>query len=239
MQLVITLDNSTRWVWQFQNEDGSIIAVSAASFPSYAVAIADAREICRHVADAPIEFASGPPRVRQSSRKHELPAQREIQARLKAFRALLEVEGLIVALQFLNRSILHRYTALYRLAGNVLESLVLIDKLDAILPSNLAVVPYSQSFCQFAIRDGLFRTENSAWDPRLDGHPAQGFINSYHGFPLVAADGSVLGTICHFDEAALALDDESFELLRLVAQILVDYLPNTGADFAPKSTSSG
>ena len=47
--------------------------------------------------------------------------------------------------------------------------MALYDKMGEITPEFLAEVPCEKSFCQFVIRDGLFRTADSAMDSRLDG----------------------------------------------------------------------
>jgi GAF domain-containing protein len=71
----------------------------------------------------------------------------------------------------------------------------------------------SRPSAQFAIRDGSFRTNDSAADPRLDGHPYQGVMVSYHGVPIMM-NGEIWGTMCHFDLAKLPLAEDEFELLR-------------------------
>lgn len=224
MHISLHLDNEGRWTWQLKDMNGQLAAVSSLFFESHPLAMANAVQTCRHLTTAPIYMdrtgLAQAPAIDDETRID--PSK--IQSTLNEFSMLLVSEGLQSALSFLNFGIVHRYTAIYRLNGQVLENVVLIDKLKEILPANLASVPYSQSFCQFAIRDGYFSTENSAWDDRLDGHPAQGVMNSYHAFPLVTDAGDVLGTVCHFDTAALALEEQDFELLRSAARIVASWL---------------
>jgi hypothetical protein len=140
--------------------------------------------------------------------------------------AALKAGGLAAALAVLNRRVAQRYSAVYRLAADGhLENVALVDKLGEPCPAYLLSVPYDVSFCQFTIKHGLFRTDNSAMDERLNGHPYQGLMNSYHAVPFLSTDGTVKGTICHFDTVALPLLDEDFELLRLAARALPIYLP--------------
>lgn len=137
---------------------------------------------------------------------------------IDAFKSTLALAGADSALGFLNAGVPHRYSAVYRLEGEVLRNVLLHDKVGEIRPSYLAEVPFETSFCQFVLRDGHFKTSDSAADRRLDGHPYQGVMVSYHGVPIVS-DGEVWGTLCHFDVAAQPLTDREFELLREAAAV--------------------
>lgn len=139
--------------------------------------------------------------------------------------AALKNGGMVAALKVLNEHVPQRYSALYWLAPDGrLVNIALVDKLDEPCPGYLASVPYEDTFCQFTIKHGQFRTSNSAVDERLQGNPYQGVINSYHSVPVISTTGQVLGTICHFDPAASSLPDEEFELLRLAARAFPEYL---------------
>ena len=59
---------------------------------------------------------------------------------------------------------------------------------------------------------------------RLDRHPYQGLMNSYHAASYMSTDGRVKGTACHFDPAPVSLSNEDFELLRLAARIFPIHL---------------
>ncbi|MDO9406191.1 MAG: GAF domain-containing protein [Polaromonas sp.] len=144
--------------------------------------------------------------------------------RLQQFSSTLDSSGLAAALAVLNGGVAHRYTALYQLQGGLLRNLELHDKQNEVRPEFLLEVPLETSFCQFVLRDGLFRTSDSGGDSRLDGHPYQGVMVSYHGVPLVDSSGGVLGTLCHFDVEALDLSDTEFELLQQAAQRLPAFL---------------
>jgi GAF domain-containing protein len=94
-----------------------------------------------------------------------------------------------------------------------------------VVPEFLKVVPFEHSFCQFVLRDGIFLTSDSAADRRLDGHPYQGVMVTYHGVPLLDNPGELFGTMCHFDVVSYELPDAELELLRLAARELPRYLP--------------
>jgi GAF domain-containing protein len=132
------------------------------------------------------------------------------------FTQILLVDGPSAALLYLNDGVPHRYSAVYRIEEATLINVALHDKAGEMRPEFLAEVPFDVSFCQFVIRDGLFRTDDSATDHRLDGHPYQGVMLSYHGVPIIW-QGEVWGTVCHFDIEARPLPAEEFDLLQAAA----------------------
>jgi GAF domain-containing protein len=143
---------------------------------------------------------------------------------LEMFSAILQAEGPAAALTYLNEGVPHRYSAVYRFAGPMLRNVLLHDKAGEMRPEYLAAVPFDKSFCQFVLRDSSFRTDDSATDPRLEGHPYQGVVVSYHSVPLVSDAGELWGTLSHFDMAPLPLSDDEFELLQGAARLLPSFL---------------
>jgi GAF domain-containing protein len=133
-------------------------------------------------------------------------------------KSTLETGGAAAALAYLNAGVPHRYSAVYRLDGGRLKNVLLHDKAGEVCPEFLAEVPFETSFCQFVIRDGHFATSDSGADSRLDGHPYQGVMVSYHGVPILSG-GNIWGTLCHFDVAAQPLPDDEFELLQKAAAL--------------------
>jgi len=236
MRVAVSLDATGRWRWALHSPDGLGLAASCGTFATYALAVLNADEVCRGIPDAPVEVEVPPSRIGAS------PTARMTEAFAQVCGAL-RTQGLHAALGVLNRPLRHRYSAVYGMtAAQRLVNIGFFDKQGEALPPKLESVAYNQSFCQFAIRDGQFRTENSALDTRLDGNIYQGVLNSYHAVPLVSMQGQVLGTLCHFDTAALALDDEDFELLRLAAEVFVHWLPEPAATTAvalPLAPASG
>lgn len=140
-----------------------------------------------------------------------------------AYKALLQATG-PAGLSFLNARVKHRYTGVYRLEGSVLRSVHLFDKLGVVTPDFLAEIPLADSFCQFVIRDGSFRSTDTGADARLDGHKYQGVMGSYHGLPLLDNQGILYGTLCHFDTERYPISDDEFSLLQKVARLLPAYL---------------
>lgn len=86
------------------------------------------------------------------------------------------------------------------------------DKAGELRPEFLASVPLQDSFCQFVLRDGGFRTECSAQDARLDGR-YQGVMGAY-GDCRWWTTTAACSTLCHFDTDERTLPDEEFAFLQ-------------------------
>jgi GAF domain-containing protein len=136
---------------------------------------------------------------------------------------ILAARGLKSGLDFLNRRVAYRVTAIYRLENGNMNLVEMVDKLNDLPTSSLPVVPLADSFCQFVMRDGQFISNNTAADKRLDGHPYQGVVGSYVGLPLMKA-GTLFGTFCHYDFVEQKIDDNEFAYLQSMAIMLPKYL---------------
>lgn len=147
---------------------------------------------------------------------------------LHDFRSVLDTRGLHAGLKFLNGPVAHRYTGVFQLNNGVFRNVDLYDKEGEVMPEFLAEVPLTDSFCQFVIRDGVFCTDNTSADRRLDGHKYQGVLLTYHGVLVVDNKGELSGTLCHFDADSRKLPDEYFTILQQAARIIPPYL-RTGA----------
>ena len=149
-------------------------------------------------------------------------ASQGIDDQLARFRSVIESQGLHDALRYLNVRTDFRYTAVYRLDGQMLRNIDLYDRLGED-SENLSEVPLGESFCQFVLRDKGFRTADSAQDERLQGHPFQGIMNSYFGLPLSRKAGTIFGTFCHFDFKPIVIADSEISLLEAIAPVLLDH----------------
>ena len=137
---------------------------------------------------------------------------------------ILNTQGLHSALAFLNQRVSHRFTAIYRLDKNDLEMIELIDKRNDPNTAPLSRVPFLQSFCEVAIRDGSLVTSNSMLDHRLDARPNQGIITSYVGLPLMQSEGNLYGTLCHYDYDEQSISDDEFAFLQQAAGLIIHSL---------------
>ena len=144
---------------------------------------------------------------------------------LDAVSDVLATQGPLAALAYLNEGVALRYSAIYRFAGPLLHNVLLHDEQGKKRPDYLSVVPFTQSFCKFVQRGKAFRTTDSAADPRLDGHPLQGVVVSYHSVPLLDEyTGELWGTLSHFDMKNLPLSDAEFDLLQGAARLFPPFL---------------
>jgi hypothetical protein len=154
-----------------------------------------------------------------------VPTPTSVETALRGAEAALAHSGLLGVLQFLNRRVPHRFTALYRLEhGTVLRSVGVVDKHLHLDELDLRSVPLRDSFCQFVLRDGVFLTENSGSDVRLDGHPYSGIVGCYVGVAVKRLGSGLAGTLCHFDTESHPISDDEYLLLDRVAQLLPAFL---------------
>jgi len=144
--------------------------------------------------------------------------------RLQLLRSTLLDAGIDGCLKLLNQPVEHRYTAVYRLRDATLTNVGLHDKQGEVKPEYLAQVPLENSFCQFVLRDGVFMTDDSSLEQRLEGHPYKGVMMAYHGVPVRDQQGALYGTLCHFDLVQRKLSDQDFELLQQAATLLAPFL---------------
>lgn len=136
----------------------------------------------------------------------------------------LAAGGLQEVVRFLNTRVPHRYTAVHRLVIDQVASLAIHDQAGGDVTPLRITVDRGHSFCQYAIANGCFFTENSVNDPRLDGHVAQGRIASYHGVALFDDQGRAFGALCHFDLTPRFLAAAELEEMTLAASEIAAYL---------------
>lgn len=233
MHISIFLDDSKQWSWRLMGPRGSCYAIGAKVFARYADAYCAAVDSCNAMRVATIEVDE---RVEQPDFKVVTESNPRDASPIDAFchdviRAL-EQEGLHAALSVLNRTVPHRFTGVYLIEPDqTLRNLSLFDKAGEPCPVELQRVPLNASFCQFAVTTGGFATSNSGNDSRLQGHWAKGMYNAYAGVPILADDGTALGTLCHFDHHPKDLDYEDLDLLRLAARMFVRVVCPLGKRF--------
>ena len=146
------------------------------------------------------------------------------QQALDTLQDILRTQGLVAALQFLNDRVPHRFTGIYRVDGQVLHNVAVIDKQQSGDIGFLMQVPLGDSFCQFVLRDGQLITTDSSQDERLSGSPYKGVVRSYVALPLAVVPGELFGTFCHFDFEPQPLDDSEFEFLTRAARVLPPFV---------------
>lgn len=143
------------------------------------------------------------------------------------FREILRADGVRAALRYLNRLSTHRFTAVFRFEGGTLRNLHMVDGEDPAV-ERCPDQPVLDSYCIYVRRTAeTFVTADAANDERVSGHPKQKTVQSYCGIPLFDDDGTLFGTICHFDFEPIPVEEEEVLLLEDVAPLLVRAIRTT------------
>ena len=142
---------------------------------------------------------------------------------ISGFEETLRSQGVDSSLEFLNQRVSHRFTAIFRLDKDKLEIIRLIDKLNDSSTAPLSPIPFTNSFCELVMRDGVVMTSNSVVDKRFDGKFSQGVVIAYVGLPLLQ-HGKLFGTLCHIDYNENKIDENEFAFLQTVMGVLSKYL---------------
>lgn len=146
---------------------------------------------------------------------------------VSTFRQLLRTEGVRAALRFLNSISTHRFTALFRFEGDTLRNLHLIDR-DNPQVERCPDLPVLESYCVYVRNSAKpFLVDDSLHDERVEGHPKRKVVQSYCGIPLIDDDGTLFGTICHFDFNPIPFTRDEAFLLDEVAPFLIDAIRAT------------
>ena len=133
------------------------------------------------------------------------------------FRRLLKADGLWPAMRFLNGLSPYRYSAVFRFEGSVLRNVCFVSREEPELTS-CPELPVADSYCVYVQESGSeFGVEHACLDRRVVGHPKAAVFQSYYGVPLIAADGRLVGTACHFDELPVVLQPGVSALLNDVS----------------------
>ena len=143
---------------------------------------------------------------------------------VERFLMALQRRGVDAALAVLNGGTSCRFTAVFELDGPNLVNRYLFDRLGEPRAAYLKVVPFEDSFCQIALREGEFRSTNTGADSRVEYSPYRGIVVSYHAVPLLDHALALRGTLCHFDMVETSLDDYQFSLLRQAARMLPPFI---------------
>jgi CheY-like chemotaxis protein len=139
----------------------------------------------------------------------------------RSIEALIAEGDVRGALAKLNAGTPYRYTSVLRFDGERLSSVWSFDREAPTTDDFPLELPVAASYCRF-IRDGgqPFTVSDASTDPRTVDHPKRGILNAYCGVPIRTNDGSLFGSLCHYD-AAPQQPDASAELeLERVAALL-------------------
>ena len=160
-------------------------------------------------------------RESESSQNASKAGLRDSSAAGSQFEDLLRTRGLHAALGFLNARIRHRFTGVYRFDGRMLRNICMYDREN---PTTRVGddSPLNETYCSITGAERMpFALDDSARDARVRTHPARASVISYCGVPILAADGSAKGTLCHFDLRPRVAPVAEMPLMESVAPLLL------------------
>lgn len=141
------------------------------------------------------------------------------------FERVLAAGGILPALEFLNRRVRHRYTAVCRFDPPMLRSLFVYDRKNPrILYGGTAQVLEETYAAMVQRRKQPFRTDNSMRDGRLLYHSARVTVLSYMGVPIRLATGELWGVLAHYDREARVAPVGEVELLQQIIPALARWI---------------
>jgi len=85
--------------------------------------------------------------------------------------------------------------------------------------------PLEESYCSIVNETAAtFVTQDSLYDARVRAHPKRELVLSYCGIPLVREDGTLFGTLCHFDFIPHKIGSGEIEFLEAIAPYILSEL---------------
>lgn len=139
---------------------------------------------------------------------------------LRELKSVLGKEGLRASLAFLNSLTSHRFTSLYRFEGDRLHSITFYDREHPEVQS-CEDIPIMASYCVFVRDSGaMFTTHDARSDERVQDHPKQTIVQAYCGVPILNQDGTMVGTVCHFDFQPRHIANLDVDLLESMAELV-------------------
>jgi GAF domain-containing protein len=136
------------------------------------------------------------------------------------FSSLLASDGIRAALYAVLRRSDYRFISIFRFKDGKATSAVHVDRED-LKVTQAAEVLDTATYCCY-VRDGAgpFVTASTLVDPRTATHPAREAVQSYCGIPIVQADGTLIGTLCHYDLVPRNPEQLDLELLVQVSSAI-------------------
>lgn len=113
-----------------------------------------------------------------------------------------------------------RYIGIWRFKDGMATAAVHFDRQD---PTAIAsgIVPQTATYCCYVRESGVpFKTPQALLDERLASHPARETVASYVGVPVMDSNGSIVGTLCHYDLVPRDVEQVDTKLMLLVASYL-------------------
>ncbi|RZL53362.1 MAG: GAF domain-containing protein [Variovorax sp.] len=145
---------------------------------------------------------------------------RELSRAFADFVVTLKSKDLRSALAGLLRRTDYRFIGIWRFEDGKATAVVHYD-IENPSATTAEEVPDTATYCCYVREQGEpFKTPNALIDERLSAHPARSQIQSYCGVPVMDSEGTILGTLCHYDVVPRDPEQVSIELMLNVASYL-------------------
>jgi len=137
----------------------------------------------------------------------------------------------------LNQPTPYRYTSVLRVDDDRLESVWTFDRARPDTDTFPPDAALCASYCALVVRErAAVSIEDALADPRAADHPKREALRAYCGVPLFRRDGTLFGTLCHYDERPQPVDPATLAALSQLAARLTCELPPAWA--TPPATRS-
>ena len=153
--------------------------------------------------------------------KHPAPHLTQFKQTLTEVRKRLFDDGVRAAVIHLNGLTGFRFTALYRFGENGVSSVFFYDRLHPTVVTS-PEIPLISAYCSEVQAHRQPFCTNSVLSTAQASKPLSR-VQSFCGVPLIDSEGSMFGTLCHFDFATRSLDQQHIELMQSVADLLREH----------------
>jgi CheY-like chemotaxis protein len=168
--------------------------------------------------------------------KRQAPAAATLETTEAAVERLIAANDVRGVLELLNGHSAYHYSSIFRFADGKLDSVWTFDRAARRVDASAPDLPIAASYCTYvASAAAAFHVADAPTDPRVADHSKRQSVRSYCGVPLFRADGSLFGTLCHYDEEPRPLEPAVIAELERVAEKLTAVLPPANARL-PAST---
>ena len=156
-----------------------------------------------------------------------MPRPADTLTAFETFRSTMADRGLRPGLAYLLGLTDYRFIGIWRFQDGKANAAVHYDREDP-ETTHAVEVPDNATYCCY-VRDnkGVFMTAHAMLDPPTVGHPAREVVPTYCGVPVMDAEGTILGTLCHYDLVPRDPSQIDLELMLQVSSFLAqgDHVP--------------
>jgi CheY-like chemotaxis protein len=166
----------------------------------------------------PVDIFSLPVAIASVVARSIQPAEEMDDARAARLIAERDLRALLATL---NAATPFRYTSILRFDGDALESVWTFDRANQAADTFPPDMQIAASYCVFVKATGAsFSVSDAAHDPRVASHPKRHELRAYCGVPVMRDDGSIFGTLCHYDQTPHPVLEGTIAAMERVARML-------------------